>query len=543
MNPLILQAPLERDLRNPRVLALALGLLAVAYYLGAEAAFFIGTLSDRIFAPFWPPNIILFWALLLFPMRLWWLCIAVAFPAHVVAELGVGMPAQQYLVAFVTNCAVAMMNAYGVRRFVGGPDYFGTLRQAAAYVLVTVIVSPAIAALGGAFVPLLSSGDIKNYWVAWAAWYGSNAVAAATLGPLILIWFGPGLKLPQLTRATAIEKIVLLISLMFACAIAFSAGPGTVESGYIPTLLYLPMPLVLWAAIRFGDKGASAAILAVTFVSVWRSVQGSTPFDSGDTEQNVFVLQVFLTAFSVPVLLLGSAIEELRTAKVKMQHLAGSLLRVQDEERRRIARTLHDSMGQNLAGAKLLISRLQTQAPEAKKQPIKELGDIVQQSIRELQTTSYLLHPPLLDEAGLSLALRSYIKGFSQRSGIDVDFEMLPSMERLPADVELALFRVVQEALTNVHQHSESPNACINLRIEPAENARELVLTVEDFGKGIMSSVRLPASSETRIELNDVLGLGLKGVRERLRQLGGRFHIHSASSGTIVTARVPLAAI
>src|SRR3954467_4218710 len=163
-------------------------LVAALYFLGAEAAFLIGTLSDRIFAPFWPPNIVLFCALLFFPGRLWWLCLLAAFPAHVVAEIGVGMPPQQYLVAFVTNCAVAMMNAYGVRRFVGGPDYFGTLRQAAAYVLVTVIVSPAIAALGGAFVPLLSSGDIKNYWVAWAAWYGSNAVAAATLGPLILIW-------------------------------------------------------------------------------------------------------------------------------------------------------------------------------------------------------------------------------------------------------------------------------------------------------------------------------------------------------------------
>ena len=140
-------------------------------------------MSDRIFAPFWPPNVILFCALLLVERRHWWLCIAAAFPAHVVAELGVGMGPAQLLVAFVTNCAVAMLNAYGVRRFMAGPDWFGTLRQAGTYVLVTVIVSPAVCALGGAFVPLLSQNEvIDSYWVSWAHWYGANALAGATLG-------------------------------------------------------------------------------------------------------------------------------------------------------------------------------------------------------------------------------------------------------------------------------------------------------------------------------------------------------------------------
>jgi len=541
MNRTTGQAPHVLDVGNPGTLITALVVLAVCYYLGAEAAFYVGTLSDRIFAPFWPPNIVLFCALLFFPGRLWWLCLLAAFPAHVVAEIGVGMPPQQYLVAFVTNCAVAMLNAYGVRHFVGGPDYFGTLRQAVAYVLITVIVSPAICALGGAFVPLLSNGDITNYWVAWAYWYGSNAVASATLGAVFLTWFGHTRRL-SLTTSSKIEAFVLFVGLVFVCAIAFGAKLGTVESGFVPTLLYLPMPLVLWAAIRFGEKGASTAILVVTIVSILRSFQGSTPFDGADAEKNVFVLQVFLTAFSIPVLLIGAAIEELRSARAKMQELAGSLLGVQDEERRRLARGLHDSLGQNLAGARLIVSRLQIQAPESDKEPIKELNGIIQQSIRELQTTSYLLHPPLLDEAGLGLALRSYVKGFSDRSGIDVNLEISPSMERLPDNVEIALFRVIQEALTNVYQHSGSPTAHIDLAMRPTNNGRELVLTIEDFGKGMTSSVRAPGLSTAKIASHDLPGLGLKGMRERLRQLGGQFQLDSAAGGTVVTAKVPLKA-
>jgi len=529
------------DLGRPRELTIALICLAVAYYLGAEAAFYIGTLSDRVFAPFWPPNIVLFCALLLFPVRLWWLCIAATFPAHVVAELGVGMPPQQYLVAFATNCAVAILNAYGVRHFVGGPDYFGTLRQAATYVLIAVILSPAVCALGGAFVPLLSDGNINTYWVAWAYWFGSNALGSATLGAVFLTWFGHTRTL-SLTTRSKIEGCVLLVGLVCVCAIAFGARLGAVESGFVPTLLYLPMPLVLWAAIRFGEKGASTAIIVVTIVSIWRSFQGSTPFESADTEQNVFVLQVFLTAFSIPVLLIGAAIEELRTAKLKMQELAGSLLGIQDEERRRLARGLHDSLGQNLAGARLIVSRLQIEAPEPEKEPIKELNSIIQHSIRELQTTSYLLHPPLLDEVGLGLALRSYVKGFSDRSGVEVNLDMSPSIGRLPDNVEIALFRVIQEALTNVYQHSGSPTAHINFAIRTTDNGRELVLTIEDFGKGMSSSVRLPGVSAAKIGSHDLPGLGLKGMRERLRQLGGVFQIDSAATGTVVTAKVPLRA-
>lgn len=516
----------------------ALALLAVSYYLGAEAAFYVGTLSDRIFAPFWPPNIILFCALLVTPKRHWWLCIAAVFPAHVVAELRVGMPPAQYLVAFATNCAVATLNAYGVLRFIGGPNCFDTLRNAATYVSITVIFSPAIVALGGALVPLMSEGEIKSYWVSWAYWYSANALGSATLGPVLLTWVCADPRQPPLTAAAKTEAVALLVGLIAACAIAFGAGLGTVPAAFLPTLLYLPVPFVLWAALRFGDKGASAAILVVTIVSISRNLNGSTMFDGDNTEQSVLALQVFLTVFSIPVLLLGATMEELRHAKSRMQELAGSLLRVQDEERRRIAKELHDSMGQNLVGARLLVSRLQSEAPNSSG-PINELNDILQGSIQELRTISYLLHPPLLDEAGLGLALRSYINGFSERSGIAVDLILEPAMQRLPGEIELALFRVIQEALTNVYHHSGSHTARIRLAIQGADDAREAVVTVEDFGQGMAGTTRLSILSADTLAS---AGLGLQGMRERLRQIGGRFDIKSALGGTTIIATVPLAA-
>src|SRR6266581_712258 len=136
--------------------------VAIAYYLGAEAAFYIGTLSDKIFALFWPPNVVLFCALLVVPRRDWWVYIAAAFPAHAIAELGVGMPPSQLVVAFATNCMVALLNAYAVRRFVGDPPWFGNFRKASLYIVIAAGFSPAVAALGGAFVPILGGGSFEN---------------------------------------------------------------------------------------------------------------------------------------------------------------------------------------------------------------------------------------------------------------------------------------------------------------------------------------------------------------------------------------------
>src|SRR6187402_414542 len=162
--------------------------VAAAYYIGAEVAFLIGTLSDRIFAPFWPPNVVLFCAFLLVPPRSWWLYLLATFPVHAIAEFGVGMPLGQMLVAFVTNAGVAVLSAAAARHWLGPLPWFDNLRKACLYVAITAVASPAVVALGGAFVPILGGGSVYDYWTFWAQWYMSNAVSSLALGPVVLTW-------------------------------------------------------------------------------------------------------------------------------------------------------------------------------------------------------------------------------------------------------------------------------------------------------------------------------------------------------------------
>jgi signal transduction histidine kinase len=514
-------------------------LVALIYFLGAEAAFYIGTLSDRIFALFWPPNVVLFCALLIVPQRRWWLYIAAAFPAHVIAEVGVGMPARQLLVAFATNCMVALLNAYGVRRFVGDPPWFGTFQKASLYIFIAAGVGPALSALGGAFVPILGGGALSNYWIYWAHWYVANALPNLTIGPVFLIWFANG---PSWSRWVPsrrhIEPLILAVLLLGTCMVVPHVG-GRLPSVFLPALLLSSLPFVLWAAVRYGEKGASGAILVVTVVLTFRALHGSGLLFDADPERSVLALQLFLTGLSIPVLLLGALIDELRGTEQTLRELAISVVRAQDEERRRIARDLHDSTGQNLIAATLLLGRIEDALPAAAKPMLAQVEEALQQSIREVRTVSYLLHPPLLDEMGLAPALRGYVDGYMERSGIAVDLEIAPDIDRLPADTELAVFRVVQEALTNVSRHSRSPTAGIRLARKRASDGQTIVLTIEDAGRGIRAIGNRRALIGRKVG-SGCPGVGLASMRERLHQIGGRLEIDSAVGRTVVKAIIPV---
>jgi signal transduction histidine kinase len=500
--------PSLRSIRTPL-------LVAIAYYFGAQAAFSVGTLSDRIFAPFWPPNTILFFTLLLVPRRHWWIYIATVFPAHLLAEATVAMPLAQSLVAFATNCMVATLSAFGVRRFLKGPPWFGTLQNGAIYILMTVAVSPAIAAFGGAFVQIFGGGPIANYWAYWGNWYMSNALGAVTLGPVFLIWFGQRPRLPHYTTRRKVEGIILAVSLVAVCAIAFYVGARTSNTEFLPGLLYSPLPLILWAAIRFGERGASGAILVVTVVSIWENLRAATVFVGVAPESSVLALQIFLLGVSIPVFLLGTAIEELRRTGEATRKLANALLRAQDEERRRIAQELHDSTGQNLVLASLMADRVQSLAPSPCAPVIAELKDILHGAMTEIRTVSYLLHPPLLDVGGLGVALQSYVKGFSHRTAISVNVDLPLDLGRLPSDVELVLFRVTQEALTNIWRHSGSRTAEIKLLRQVSNGSTQVTLSIEDAGRGIPNDIRLSTLSRSNSK-QVPSGLGLIGMRERL---------------------------
>jgi signal transduction histidine kinase len=291
-------------------------LVCIAYYLGAEAAFLVGTLSDRIFAPFWPPNLVLLCALVFTPPRHWWRFIVAVLPAHVAAEWSIGMNTQGIAITFVSNCLVAVLNAFALQRWCKPHDWLGSLKSTAIYVFATVMVCPALAAFIGAFVPIATGGALDNYGRFWAQWYASNALGAATLGPFALLLLGEGTSLLRSVSPTRrIEAVVVIVALLATSSFAFRSSATLLYAGYVPALLYLPLPLILWAAVRFGVLGASGSTLLVGAVLLARSLNSGPMFGLGDAESNVFAIQIFLIGLSVPVLLLGSAINDTRRAE------------------------------------------------------------------------------------------------------------------------------------------------------------------------------------------------------------------------------------
>jgi two-component system NarL family sensor kinase len=220
-----------------------------------------------------------------------------------------------------------------------------------------------------------------------------------------------------------------------------------------------------------------------------------------------------------------------RTAE--LQTLSQRLLDVQDQERRKIARDLHDSTGQTLAALKISISFLQKSCKEnAESQAIiAQVSQLADQAIEEIRTTAYLLHPPLLDEVGFACAAEWFIEGFSTRSGIRVAADIANSRVRLPRKIEIVLFRVLQESLTNIHRHSGASEATIRFRSEQDS----LILEIQDFGKGI-SQERLYLLTGMSAQT----GIGLAGMRERLNELNGTLEIESNGHGTTMRATVPL---
>jgi signal transduction histidine kinase/integral membrane sensor domain MASE1 len=774
--------PFSTGLLRLRWSALAPVLVAGAYYIGAEAAFAIGTLTQQ-FAPFWPPNVVLFCALLWAPRRHWPIYIAAVFPAHLVAELGVAMPLPQLLAAFGCNVSVALLNACALRWLLREPPWLGSLRNASLYLVTAVILIPAAVALAAGFEPMLGDGDPKWYWQFWARWYLSNALANLTLAPIVLAVWGEGLRRPfgKPRWGRVIEASVIAAALIASCSAAFDTQLTRIVADFAPAMLYLPVPLLVAAAVRFGAKGAGAGILVVTVMVLFGAMHSHGPFAGVSPDHNVLSVQLFLAVIAIPTILLAAVVEELRrtndrlsamlngisdcyytldrgglitaantigaawlgapkpkdlvgrnfweitrdrpqeqawvqrametgipahgevqssngrwvdvhaypaaggvsifchetterraaerdvrntqvllqssldaltayiaildsTGKIiatnsawrqiaealkgtgecymlgtnyveecerarphqrmiaaglrqlmrgeveefrleyasdvleggwlqmrgtcfgagadlrlvvahvdiseikasesALRRLTGQLMRSQDDERRRISRELHDSTAQNLLGAALGISQALRLVPRLKrtaKAALEESRALIDESQREIRTVSYLLHPPMLDVAGLPAALRWLCEGFGKRTEIAVELHTEPGIERLPAELEAALFRIAQEGLTNVHRHSGATKAEVSLSLaQRAGSAQHIELAIEDNGRGMPVASAGQSGLNRRSRGAQSMGVGLAGMRERLHQFGGKMEIDSGPQGTTVRVSAPL---
>jgi signal transduction histidine kinase len=220
-----------------------------------------------------------------------------------------------------------------------------------------------------------------------------------------------------------------------------------------------------------------------------------------------------------------------RASEISLRELSVHLLRTQDEERRRLGRELHDTVGQYLAALKMSLATIRRRngTKSETNEQFAECVDLVEQSITEIRTMSYLLYPPMLEEAGLETAILWYLDGFAKRSEIKTTFNISLDFGRLPREVELAIFRVLQESLSNIHRHSGSRTADVRLFIKDGAQ-----LEVRDKGKGVPSEVL-----EAFQNASGTVGVGLRGMQERARHLGGQLQLHATGEGTTLVLRIP----
>jgi signal transduction histidine kinase len=220
---------------------------------------------------------------------------------------------------------------------------------------------------------------------------------------------------------------------------------------------------------------------------------------------------------------------QLEVLNSELRRLSSSLIATQDEERRRIARELHDGLGQDLVAIKMMLDGIQQQDHAAsKKQMAADVSTLIDRTIQQVRSISHLLHPPLLDEVGLRAALKWYLEGFTKRSGIETDLDVQPSsFPRIAPELETAVFRIVQEALTNVFRHSGAHKGWVII----LKQESQVVVTVRDDGKGISDHV-----AEFR---PDSIGIGIGGMRQRVKEFGGELRIRNSNPGTIVEVVIP----
>jgi signal transduction histidine kinase len=453
-----------------------------------------------------------------------------------------------YLFGDVLKALVAVLL---LRRFGGEHLRFDTLRTVGIYLACAVVAAPALSAFIGAAGRATLGAD---YWPAWMVWFLGDALANLLIAPALLLWVPRPHSLSRYRVPewrTLIEALALATGVLVVGSIIFL---DLLPIAHLRmTQLYLITPLLLWAAVRFGPTGTSAALAGTALLAITGAAIGNGPFAASATSTNIVGLQIFLAVTAVPLILLAAVISERKHSEQEVEVLASRLLQMQDEERRRIARELHDSTAQTVAAVKLNFHKLRTQLKNVERdgstytRVLDESEALTDQVATDLRTLSYLLHPPLLDELGLVVALQWYVEGFAQRSKLLIELLTPDDLGRFPMQVEMALYRIVQEGLANVYRHSHSSGARVTL----SKRGSTIYLQIQDWGKGIAAALAEEAevasadeegaSSEGTLAA-PLLGVGIAGMRRRLQQLGGRLEIDSTSYGTTITAFVPLAA-
>ena len=511
-------------------------LVSAAYFLGAQIGFALQS-PNAPQSVLWLPNSILLAVLLIVPFKTWPAYLAAAFPAQMLVSAGTGAPPLPLALLFLTNCADAALGAFLVRRVTHPhrPFAFDSLAATLTFVaygatLPTVLLSFADAGIS------VATGWSADYYAAFATRARSNVLTHLIVVPVIVDLMTSDWRHFRTLRVA--EGAALTGLLLVTCGIAFSRSTG---SPAFAAVLYTPMPLLLWAAFRFGPGGIGWGALLVSMVASWNALNGRGPFSSRPPQEEVVFLQLFLLASTLPLLCLSAVIRErdraslavrqsesaLRGSYERVRELAGKLIAAQEMERSRIARDMHDDLNQQLAALSISISTVRRGSRETSNvdDALRVLQERTIALIHQVRDFSHDLHPGTLDHLALVPTLRTHCADFARQHGLDVRFTADVALAPLSRDTAVSLYRIVQEGLRNIANHAGVHHASVALTQTP-----DLVeLTIADRGRGFD-----PNGAAAR------RGLGLLSMEERARLVGGTFTITSSpASGTTLHVQVP----
>jgi integral membrane sensor domain MASE1 len=346
-------------------------LVGIGYYVGTGIGF-AWTPAGRPNSTFWPPNAILLAALLVVRRKEWWTLLLAVLAAHMVAQLQVGVPLWTAVGWFITNSGEALIGAYCIMQLTDPAKRLDSVRGVLIFVVFGVLFAPLATSFLDAFA-VVSTRWGGHYWPLSFERFWTNALAELTIVPMIVLCrSNPILWIRRAGVARLGEVALLAIGTVLVAVVVF--GLKAVSPATTPALLYAPLPFLLWAASRFGLGGLSSSLLSLTLISTWYTMHGREPFPNASMSQNILSLQILFCVVAVPLMFLSAVMAEARRAQELLRKTSGKLILAQEQERHRIARELHDDLGQALALTKVTLDGLVEGSGESLKSALTDLS-------------------------------------------------------------------------------------------------------------------------------------------------------------------------
>ena len=496
-------------------------LVGISYYVGTRIGF-AWTPRGQPNSAFWPPNALLLAALLLAPRRAWWAFFLAVLPAHMFAHLQVGVPVWTAVGWFITNSFEAFIGAYCITKFSDSERRLDSPRGVFVFVVFGVLVAPlSTSFLDAAAVVITGWG--RDYWHLGLERFFTNACAVLTIvPPVVLLGTKNTFRIREISAARWFEFALLAIATVLVAVWVF--GPLPPSPATAPTLMYLPLPFLVWAALRFGLVGLSLSLFSVNLISTWYATHGLEPFPYASLLQNVLSLQILFCLVTVALMFLSAVMTEARRTQQSLRSMSGNLVKAQEQERHRIARELHDNLGQELALVEITLDRLIEKSDPSLKLELTDLSGRVSAISGTTREISHGLYPTALEYLGLQKSLAKLCDDVQRGKDLTVDLTIGKLPERFQPEISVCLYRVAQETLHNIITHSHARNVQVELT---SRHGRIMLMIIDD---GVGFDVN-----------NEKAGLGLVSMRERIRAIGGSIHISSfKKAGTLIEVRVPL---